>query len=146
MRKIKIKHRCSQTQFRTVVAWCWDAECRSWGRSLEVPLSLVGILVGKTTSEQFLLFAFFCKSENLVWISFSRSFVKAKWCNINFRKVGDTSIKNGNICSQFFTLKCPFKEFDLHIFLHMREVMYIQRILITGMCNIRRLKNFSVHH
>ena len=26
---IKIKHRSSQTQFKTMAPWCWDAECSS---------------------------------------------------------------------------------------------------------------------
>ena len=30
----EIQHRCSQTQFKAVGAWCWDAEYSSWWRSL----------------------------------------------------------------------------------------------------------------
>ena len=40
---IKIEHRCSQTQFKTMEAWCWDAECSSGGRSLVGPRWLLGV-------------------------------------------------------------------------------------------------------
>ena len=40
-KQIKINHRCSQMQFRAIVAWCWSAECRSWGRSLVVSFLLL---------------------------------------------------------------------------------------------------------
>ena len=33
-KSIEIKHRCSQTWLKAMVAWCWDAECSSWGRNL----------------------------------------------------------------------------------------------------------------
>ena len=31
----EIQHRCSQTQFKVLGAWCWDAECSCWGGSLD---------------------------------------------------------------------------------------------------------------
>ena len=30
---MEMKHRCSQTQFKALVAPCWDAECGSWASS-----------------------------------------------------------------------------------------------------------------
>ena len=30
---MEIKHRHSQAQLQVMAPWCWDAECRSWGRS-----------------------------------------------------------------------------------------------------------------
>ena len=43
MHKIILVKAQTLTQFKTITAWCWDAECSSWGRSLMVPLLLLRI-------------------------------------------------------------------------------------------------------
>lgn len=39
-KQIEINHRCSQTEFKAMVAWCSDAACGARGRGLLVPHSL----------------------------------------------------------------------------------------------------------
>ena len=43
MHKISLVKAQTLTQFKAITAWCWDAECSSWGKSVMVPLLLLRI-------------------------------------------------------------------------------------------------------
>lgn len=100
---MEIKHRCSQPQFRTLAAWCWDAVCCSWGRSWVGPLSplRVGapspIAHWKTNVECYFHFSpFFVKAKILFRFPISKN---RYWCrplsgghNVYLPKTGYTCI------------------------------------------------------
>lgn len=37
-KSLEMKDRCSQTEFKAMATWFWDAQCGSWGRRLVGPL------------------------------------------------------------------------------------------------------------
>lgn len=97
------QRKCSQTQFRGMVAWCWDAEYSSRGGNLAGPLLLPGVWAAPVNSllknKHWMLFLLFTSSmkvnilSGFLWVRGKRyscgSFLKAKKCNTNFQKVGD---------------------------------------------------------
>ena len=95
-KQIQIKHRCSQTYFKAMAAWCWDAQCSSLGRSLvggAIPTAQGSCCACKDSLQDkhwhyLILFGFLSVIEN-------RSFVKAKWGKANFRKVGNAFDNKG---------------------------------------------------
>lgn len=98
--------------------WWLDADYSSKGRSLAGRFLLLrGMCCLCTNSLQtkclkaISLFAFFCKSKNLSFLSVSKSFLKAK-CNTNFQKVGDAclwKLKAENYQKLTRDMKSPIK-------------------------------------
>lgn len=99
-------HRCSETQFKVTVTWCWDAKCSFQGRSLAVPLSLfrcVPCLYNNLlliTIFVLCLFFFFVKVKMFLQNFFqlaktgthaNHKSIKAKW-EVYFSKAGKTCI------------------------------------------------------
>lgn len=99
---MELKHSCSQTQFKTAAAWCWDAgyspQEGGWhGLSPPAGMLAISAMAGHKTNVQhclhFSLFLikvkiflrFLSLSEHR---SFHRSLIKAKQQNSDFWKVG----------------------------------------------------------
>ena len=101
---MEIKHRCSQITVQSYGAWCGDAECSSWGRSLQChccccpgcSLPLYFCLLQNQCWHCFCFLPFFSISAKILFgfLSVSqnrhhyRSFIRVKWCKRNFQKAG----------------------------------------------------------
>lgn len=67
---IVMRLKCSQTRFKAMTSWCWDAECSSQGNSLVMSHLLLGV---RTTS-----IMAHCKTNTKHSLHFLPSSVKAK--------------------------------------------------------------------